>query len=93
MIDRIKDPVAWAALMYELADAEDGLKSLLKDIAEDPEFDEIHFGIHMAHIYAHLNRAWNTRNATSAQQDDVKLWNDWAQFPTDIAPLSDTKPV
>jgi hypothetical protein len=27
--------------MYELGDAEDGLKSMFKDIAEDPSFDEM----------------------------------------------------
>ena len=73
--------------MYELEDAQDGLKSMFKDIAEDPEFDETDFRIHVAHIYAHLNRAWNARNSSSAQQDNETLWHEWGRFPIDIEPL------
>ncbi|WP_310393541.1 hypothetical protein [Hymenobacter sp.] len=87
MINQHTDPAAWALLMYELEDAEDGLKSLFKDIAEDPEFGEVEFRIHMAHIYVHLNRAWNSRNATAEQQSDDVLWKKWGRFPVDIEPL------
>jgi hypothetical protein len=87
MIDKQTDQVAWALLMYELEDAEDGLKSLFQDIAENKEFSEIEFGIHMRHIYGHLNRAWNGRNATEEQHRDESLWNKWGQLPTDLEPL------
>ena len=87
MIDKRTDYIAWAALMYELEDAESGLKSLFKDIAENPSFDETDFRTHLTHIYAHLNRAWNARNATVEQQDNESLWNQWAAFPTDIESL------
>ena len=87
MIDKQTDQVAWALLMYELEDAEDGLRSLFQDIAENKEFGEIEFEIHMRHIYGHLNRAWNRRNATDAKSQDEKLYDKWSRFPTDIEPL------
>ena len=87
MIDKRTDPVAWAALMYELEDAQEGLESLFQNIAEDAEFSAVEFQVHMAHIYSHLNRAWNGRNATEQQLDDTTVWEKWGRFPTDIEPL------
>ncbi len=75
-------------LMYELEDAQDGLKRLFEDLAENAEFGEEAFRVHTAHIYFHLNRAWNGRNATEKQLDDDALWQTWAEFPTDLEPLN-----
>ncbi|GAA4494642.1 hypothetical protein GCM10023172_05170 [Hymenobacter ginsengisoli] len=83
MIEEQKEPVAWYLLMYELIDAQDGIESLLRDMKEDKEFSEIEFGIHMAHIYGHLNRAWNRRNATDKQIDTYPMPEEWNSFPTD----------
>lgn len=80
-------PVAWALLRYELADAQDGIESLLRDMAEDKEFSEIEFSIHMAHIYGHLNRAWNGRNATDEQHNDNALQDAWSKLPSDLHSL------
>ena len=84
MIDEQKAPVAWYLLMCELGDAQDGIESLLRDMAEDKEFSEIEFGIHMAHIYGHLNRAWNRRNATDKQLEAANMPDEWDQLPTDL---------
>ena len=73
--------------MYELEDAEEGLKSLFKDIGENDEFDETDFRIHMAHIYAHLNRAWNTRNIIDALAENEGNWSKHTHFPADLEPL------
>jgi len=88
MLNEQTAPVAWALLQYELADAQDGIESLLRDMAEDKEFSEIEFGIHMAHIYGHSNRAWNGRNATDEQHNDNILQDEWSKLPSDLnAPL------
>ena len=87
MIDRAANPVAWALLLYELQDAEDGLKSLFQDITENDKFSESEFEVHMRHIYAHMNRAWNRRDATDAQSQDENLMDNWSRFPKDIEPL------
>jgi hypothetical protein len=84
MLNEQNAPVAWALLQYELADAQDGIESLLRDMAEDKEFSEIEFGIHMAHIYGHLNRAWNGRNATEQQWEANKMPDKWDNFPPDL---------
>ncbi|QKG58637.1 hypothetical protein GKZ68_19590 [Hymenobacter sp. BRD128] len=83
MIEEQKEPVAWYLLMYELIDAQDGIESLLRDMREDKEFSEIEFRIHMAHIYGHLNRAWNGRNATDQQWQADRMPDEWNSFPTD----------
>jgi hypothetical protein len=83
MLDAQSAPVAWALLQYELADAQEGIASLLRDMAEDKEFSKIEFSIHMAHIYGHLNRAWNGRNATDKQWQADKLPDEWSNLPTD----------
>ncbi|RZJ59762.1 MAG: hypothetical protein EOO58_03675 [Hymenobacter sp.] len=84
MLNEQTAPVAWALLLYELDDARDGIKSLLRDMTEDKEFDEIDFRIHMAHIYGHLNRAWNGRNATDQQHEADALPEEWNAFPIDL---------
>ena len=87
MIDRRTDPASWATFMYELEDAQEHLANLCKELNANSEYDAIDFQIDLAHIYAHLNRAWNGRNATEKQSDDESLWHEWSQFPTDIEPL------
>ncbi len=73
--------------MYELEDAEDGLKCLFKDISENSEFGEAEFRIHMAHIYAHLNRAWNSRNIIDKLAGNEGNWREHTHFPTDLEHL------
>ncbi len=73
--------------MYELEDAQEHLMNLCKEMNCNSEYSDIEFQIDIAHIYSHLNRAWNGRNATEKQSDDEVLWRQWSQFPTDIEPL------
>jgi hypothetical protein len=87
MIDRRTDPVAWATLMYELEDAQEHLSNLCKELTSNSEYGDVEFQIDIAHVYSHLNRAWNGRNATEQQSNDESLWRQWSQFPTDIDPL------
>ena len=87
MIDKRTDPVAWATFMYELEDAQEHLLTLCKQLNSNNEYGDIEFQIDLAHVYSHLNRAWNGRNATEEQSDDESLWHQWSQFPTDIEPL------
>ena len=89
MITEQTDPVAWYLLVTELEDVEEGLKNLARDMSESKDFDEIDFEIHMRHIYGHLNRAWNKRNATDAHVQNAydNRYDELSQFPTDIEPL------
>lgn len=91
MIDPQRDPRAWAMLMYELEDAHEHLGNLIRDMRAD----EIDFRIQLAHIYAHLNRAWNLREKDDAWHDALTTTDPLQDaeyeaaraFPTDLEPL------
>lgn len=85
MIDKEKDPVGWAALMYELEDAHEHLGRLIAEMESDPDYDEVNFRIDLGHVYSHLNRAWHGRNG-----GEGPLQSDWhaaSQFPRDLEPI------
>ncbi len=89
MIDREHSPVGWALLMYELDDAHEHLGNLLTHMRERSDVDEIEFQIELAHVYAHLNRAWFRRNV---HEDFAASEYDAAselatRFPTDLEPI------
>ena len=88
MIDKDSSPEAWAMFSYELEDAADALAKLLSEMQEDG-FGEPELRVHLGHVYAHLNRAWHSRNAAASvaldpsdEQREV-----WTQFPTDLSPV------
>ncbi len=83
MINREKNLVEWALLSFELEDAREHLVELLA-ATNDPDFDETEFGIQLAHIYSHLNRAWNSRAHVGEKSDaDFQRFSD---FPKDLHP-------
>ena len=89
MINKDDNYVEWALLMYQLEDAHEHLGSLIKDMSkdrkgDDDDFCEIDFSVQLAHIYAHLNIAWSTRNFTRDYDMDER--EKLVQFPKDIEP-------
>lgn len=82
-------PVTRAMIGYNLSDAQEHLGELLQEMLDAPEFGEVEFGIGLAHVYAHLNRAWHQRNAREEEIDDPNnaRWEEWSRFPTDLQPL------
>jgi hypothetical protein len=55
-------------------------------LESDPGSSEIEFEIAMAHVYNHLNTAWNSRNVddertAACSDDDFYVWR---AFPSDI---------
>jgi hypothetical protein len=90
MINQQANPIAWALLGFELTDAQEHLAQLCQEMQQNPAFGETDFRLSLAHVYAHLNRAWNRRAATDAQvEPETKqaTWDEWSRFPTDIEPL------
>jgi hypothetical protein len=85
MIDKIKDPIGWAALMYEMEDAHEHLTQLISDLNNNPDYDEVVFQIALGHVYSHLNRAWYKRNIPEDFPADQ--WETASQFPKDIEPV------
>ncbi|MBY0572262.1 MAG: hypothetical protein K2P84_01160 [Undibacterium sp.] len=85
MIDKDKNPVEWAGLMYQLEDAHEHLGKLISEMMNDPEFDEEIFKIQLGHVCAHLNRAWYSRHANRYITEET--WITASQFPDDLDPI------
>jgi hypothetical protein len=85
MINAKNNPVEWAMLNYELDDAREHLETLLKEMSEADELTDDDFAAFLGHIFAHLNRAWNTRNVESELTSDQT--DSMSQFPTDLKPV------
>ncbi|KQQ35991.1 hypothetical protein ASF61_07175 [Duganella sp. Leaf126] len=84
MISKETAPEAWATLMYELEDAQEHLTSLISKMNSDTEYDEVNLRIDLVHVFSHLNRAWNRRDASGDTNEEN--WQRDSQFPTDLKP-------
>ena len=85
MIDNASNPVAWVLLTDELAEAREHLDDLLTKMVSAGEIDEEIFRVNLGHVYAHLNRAWHSRNHEAQITDDQ--WPKFSQFPIDVPPV------
>ena len=84
MISKDKNPVEWAAFLYELEDAKEHLEALINDVQATPEYDEIALKIDLGHVYSHLNRAWQRQKLARDFSDEE--WTAASQFPNDVQP-------
>ena len=82
MINLKTNPVEWAGLMYELDDLKEHLESLMAQMNESGEIEVEDYRVQIGHLYAHLNRSWNSRNATANAVE--KNFDKLTKFPTDI---------
>jgi hypothetical protein len=84
-----QDYVNRALMAYELADAQEQLNEIVERFTPDAEINESDLRVWFAHLYGHLNSAWNTRHCSQQDQDlaDGKQLDKWKQFPTDIDPI------
>lgn len=85
MIDESNNPVEWALLIAELDEAREHLERLSSEMAEVGSIDESTLSVQLGHIYAHLNRVWNSRRL--GREISEPEWNRYSQFPTDIEPV------
>lgn len=85
MINSSEQPVEWAMLLYELDDAREHLESLANKMAQSGEISEQAFAIHLGHVYAHMNRAWNSRSLEGDIPEED--WGRLSQFPEDLGPV------
>ena len=74
-------------ILSHLREAQAELSQTIARIDAAPEVDEIEFEIALAHMYNHLNTAWNSRTAsdeeiTTHSREDFYLWR---AFPPDIS--------
>lgn len=74
-------------VLFELQDAREALAQIINDLKNDDDYDETEYRIHMAHLYSHVNSAWNMRAATTDEVTNGEKFEEWNRFPTDIEPL------
>jgi hypothetical protein len=86
VITKKDHPEEWVSLMYELDDAKEHLETLMREMTEHAEFSEEDYRIQLAHIYSHLNRAWNTRDRLGIEHT-LEEFNEAGRFPKDIDPI------
>ena len=85
MITGKDNPVRWALLIEELSEAKDHIENLASQMASEDAIDLQDFEAQIAHVYAHLNRIWNSRDLTAEIDDES--WEAFSSFPTDIRPV------
>jgi len=86
VISKTQNPIAWTQLCYELSDAAEHIETLLKEMNSSSDFSVEDFQVQVSHIYAHLNRAWNSREIGDGLSDAE--WETFRAFPTDITPVA-----
>ncbi|WP_444913508.1 hypothetical protein [Microbulbifer sp. TRSA007] len=86
MIDSKENPVEWSQLMSELEDAQEHLGDLIKEMGSKGSVDIEGYSIDIAHIYAHLNRAWNSRDFKGEMSESQ--WEEFRSFPSDLEPIA-----
>jgi hypothetical protein len=74
-------------ILSHLQEANEELARTIARIAAASSVDEIELEIALAHMYNHLNTAWNSRAASDEQiaaqtEDDFYTWR---AYPTDIS--------
>lgn len=74
--------VEWAALMYELEDAQEHLTALISEINAADEFHEADLRIQLGHVFSHLNHAWHRQDKPDGLnqgecQDDSRFQPTW----------------
>ena len=82
MINSNDNPVEWASLLYELDDLKEHLDSLIDQMHKNGKIEDEEYRIQIGHLYAHLNRAWNSRNAIDEEKE--KKFEEFTEFPQDI---------
>jgi hypothetical protein len=83
----VEDAMNKGWILFHLREAHEELTRTIAKIDTAPTVDEIEFEIALAHMYNHLNTAWNSRAASDEQiaaQTDDDFYT-WRAFPADIA--------
>lgn len=85
MINGNDNYAAWALLLTELHEAREHLGSVLDKMHSAKGIAESDFAVELGHVYAHLNRAWHTRN--QVEEVSAEQWAAFSQFPKDVKPV------
>ena len=87
MLSQEEYPVAWAMLLYELADAHEHLGVLLAQMQAAGGVEELDFAVQLGHVFAHLNRAWHGRADPHLDAVPDEQHAERSQYPTYLSPV------
>ena len=73
-------------VLFHLRETQDAIETALKEIEAEDDYDYGNFVVDMAHVYHHVNTAWNARDSSAAEAETCSEedFNRWRQFPTDL---------
>jgi len=73
-------------VLYNLREAAEELGRTIAEIEVDSDYGDEEFQIAVAHLYHHVNTAWNARHASAIQVEACVAadFARWRQFPPDI---------
>ena len=73
-------------VLWNLGEVAEGLSRVIQEMSADPDYSREALGVEMAHLYHHLNTAWNAKDASAERVAACSAadFRDWRQFPTDI---------
>lgn len=73
-------------VLFHLKEALEEINKTIKEITTEADYDDSEFSVAMAHLYHHINSAWNARNASDEEAKECSEANFqiWRHFPTDI---------
>lgn len=73
-------------ILYNLNEALEQLSSTIKELEANPDYHYGEFIVDTAHLYHHLNTAWNAQNASNEEVEECSEENfyKWRGFPEDI---------
>lgn len=86
MNDRTKSgqPMNKDAILFHLKEAKEELDRTIASLESDPGYGPEEFSIAAAHLYHHLNTAWNGRDESEAAHRECgeENFHRWRRFPT-----------
>jgi hypothetical protein len=73
-------------ILWNLREAQEAVSKIIRDIEADPEYSQEAYAVDIAHLYHHVNTAWNARfeSAEAAERCSAEDFERWRQFPDDI---------
>jgi hypothetical protein len=74
-------------VLFNLREAQEEIETTIRDLQTDSEYEEAEFSVAMAHLYHHINTAWNARSSTSEESSNCsdENFDRWGKYPTDLA--------
>lgn len=85
LINGKENPVEWALLAYEIDEVMEHLQAIRESLTPGGSIEPEDYEVQLRHVYAHINRAWNSRNRLGEQTPE--LFELESKFPSDLDPV------